>query len=149
MGFTVCFYYRQRRPYWSDFRRPYRHFPNLLQYIGTNKGLKSWLDMRDNSKCITISVPTSTWSHCFVGIEGNLGRVYWLNILSGLFPSLLSLPEICCHQNCISNPGRNLCFIFTPVIISTVNWLGCRNIFCARTTGTFIFRLRIIYIIYC
>ena len=31
--------------------------------------------MRDNSKCITISLPTSTWSHCFVGIEVNLGSV--------------------------------------------------------------------------
>ena len=31
--------------------------------------------MKDNSKCITISLPTSTWSHCFVGIEANLGSV--------------------------------------------------------------------------
>ena len=29
--------------------------------------------MKDNSKCITISLSTSTWSHCFVGIEVNLG----------------------------------------------------------------------------
>ena len=33
------------------------------------------LDMKDNSKCITISLPTSTWSHCFVDIEVNLGSV--------------------------------------------------------------------------
>ena len=25
--------------------------------------------MKDNSKCITISLSTSTWSHCFVDIE--------------------------------------------------------------------------------
>ena len=46
--------------------------------------------MRANSKCIMISLSTSTWSYCFVGIEANLGKVYWLNILNGLFPSLLS-----------------------------------------------------------
>ena len=28
--------------------------------------------MKDKSKYITISLPASTWSHCFVGIEGNL-----------------------------------------------------------------------------
>ena len=32
--------------------------------------------MKDKSKCITISLPASTWSHCFEGIEGNLGSVY-------------------------------------------------------------------------
>ena len=32
---------------------------------GTNNGLKSRLDMKENSKCTTISLPTSTWSHCF------------------------------------------------------------------------------------
>ena len=26
-------------------------------------------------KCITISLSTSTWSHCFVGVEGNSGSV--------------------------------------------------------------------------
>ena len=31
--------------------------------------------MRDNSKCIMISSSTSTWSHCFVGIEVNWGSV--------------------------------------------------------------------------
>ena len=31
--------------------------------------------MKDNSKCITISLSTSTCSHCFVGIEVNLGSV--------------------------------------------------------------------------
>ena len=43
---------------------------------GTNNGLKSRLDMKDKSKYITISLPTSTWSHCFVGIEANSGSVY-------------------------------------------------------------------------
>ena len=33
--------------------------------------------MKDKSKCIAISLPTSTWSHCFVGSEGNSGSVYW------------------------------------------------------------------------
>ena len=28
--------------------------------------------MKDNKKCITISLPTSIWNHCFVGIEENL-----------------------------------------------------------------------------
>ena len=31
--------------------------------------------MRDNRKCITISLSTSTWSHCFVDIEVNWGSV--------------------------------------------------------------------------
>ena len=31
--------------------------------------------MKDKSKCITISFTTSTWSHCFEGIEENLGSV--------------------------------------------------------------------------
>ena len=34
---------------------------------------KTLLDMKDNSKCFTISLPTSIWSHCFVGIEANSG----------------------------------------------------------------------------
>ena len=32
--------------------------------------------MRDNRKCIAISLPASTWSHCFVGIEVKSGSVY-------------------------------------------------------------------------
>ena len=32
--------------------------------------------MKDKSKYITISLSTSPWSHCFVGIEANLGSVY-------------------------------------------------------------------------
>ena len=28
--------------------------------------------MKDKSKYITTSLPATTWSHCFVGIEGNL-----------------------------------------------------------------------------
>ena len=43
--------------------------------IGMNNSLKSRLDMKDNSKCITISLSTSTWSHCFVDFEVNLGSV--------------------------------------------------------------------------
>ena len=31
--------------------------------------------MKDNSKCITISMSTSTCSHCFVDIEVNCGSV--------------------------------------------------------------------------
>ena len=38
--------------------------------------------MRDNSKCITISLTTSTWSHCFVDIEASLGSVYMLGFFS-------------------------------------------------------------------
>ena len=34
--------------------------------------------MRDNRKCITISLPTLTWSHCFVGNKENLGSVYFM-----------------------------------------------------------------------
>ena len=55
---------------------------------GTNNGLKSRLDMKDNSKCITISLSTSTWSHCFVGIEVNLGSVY-IVITMGLLKWLI------------------------------------------------------------
>ena len=44
--------------------------------MGTNNGLKSRLDMKDKSKYITISLTTSTWSHCFVGIEAKSGSVY-------------------------------------------------------------------------
>ena len=40
-----------------------------------NNGLKSRMDTKDNSKCITISLPTSTWSHCFVGVEASWGSV--------------------------------------------------------------------------
>ena len=47
----------------------------LLNRHDPNNGLKARLDMKDNSKCITISLPTSTWSHCFVDIEVNLGSV--------------------------------------------------------------------------
>ena len=57
-----------------------RILPELAS-IGTNSGLKLKLDMKDNSKCITISLPTSTWSHCFVGIEGNSGSVHYLGAL--------------------------------------------------------------------
>ena len=31
--------------------------------------------MRNRIKCIMISLSTSTWSHCFVDIEVNLGSV--------------------------------------------------------------------------
>ena len=45
--------------------------------IGTNNGLKLRLDMKDNRTCIiTISLSTSTWSHCFVGIEVNSGSAH-------------------------------------------------------------------------
>ena len=43
--------------------------------IGMNSGLKSRLDMKENGKCITFSLSTSTWQHCFVDIEGNSGIV--------------------------------------------------------------------------
>ena len=43
--------------------------------IGKNNSLKSRLDMKDNSKCITISLSTSTWSHCFVSIVVISGRI--------------------------------------------------------------------------
>ena len=41
--------------------------------ICTNNGLKSRLDVKDaeNALRFTISLSTSTWSHCFVGIEVN------------------------------------------------------------------------------
>ena len=42
--------------------------------IGTSNGLKS---KRDKRKRITISLPTSIWSHCFVGIEVNSASVYF------------------------------------------------------------------------
>ena len=45
--------------------------------IGTNNGLKSRLDMKDNRKCIIISLPTSTWD---VAIEANSGSVCYLYI---------------------------------------------------------------------
>ena len=32
--------------------------------------------MKDNRKCITISLQASIWNHCLVGIEENLGGVY-------------------------------------------------------------------------
>ena len=32
--------------------------------------------MKDNRKFITISLPTSTWSQCFVGFEAYSGSVY-------------------------------------------------------------------------
>ena len=31
--------------------------------------MKLRLDMKNNRKCITISLPASIWNHCFVGIE--------------------------------------------------------------------------------
>ena len=31
--------------------------------------------MKDNSKCITTSLSTSTWSHCFVDFEANSGSI--------------------------------------------------------------------------
>ena len=34
--------------------------------------------MKDNTKCITISLTTSIGNHCFLGIEANLGSVYQL-----------------------------------------------------------------------
>ena len=47
----------------------------LIQTL-TNNGLKLRLDMKDNRKFITISLPTSTWSQCFVGFEAYSGSVY-------------------------------------------------------------------------
>ena len=52
------------------------HFATDLLQLGTNNGLKSRLDMKNNRKCITMSL-SSTWSHCFVvGIEANFESVY-------------------------------------------------------------------------
>ena len=51
------------------------HFATDLLQLGTNNGLKSRLDMKNNRKCITMSL-SSTWSHCFVDIEANLESVY-------------------------------------------------------------------------
>ena len=50
-------------------------FPEFAS-IDTNNGLKSRLDMKDNRKCITISLSTSIGNHCFVGIGVNSGSVY-------------------------------------------------------------------------
>ena len=44
--------------------------------ISTNKGLELRLDMKDNRKCIAISLPILTWDHSFLNIEANLGSVY-------------------------------------------------------------------------
>ena len=41
-----------------------------------NKDAKLRLDMKDNGKCITTSLSTSTWNHCFMGIEENWRSVY-------------------------------------------------------------------------
>ena len=56
-------------------------------WICVNKhenGLKSRLDMKDNKKCITISLSTLTWNHCFVDIEGNSGSVHYIRWQSNL-----------------------------------------------------------------
>lgn len=45
-------------------------------WCDTNNGLKSWLDVKDNRKSITISSPTLISNHCFVGIAENSGSVY-------------------------------------------------------------------------
>ena len=42
-----------------------------------NNSLKLRLHLKDNRKCITISLSTSIWNHCFAGIEGNSGGVYY------------------------------------------------------------------------
>ena len=51
-------------------RLMHRNFPEFAS-ISTKNGLKLRLDMKDNGKCITISLPTSTWSHRFVDIEAS------------------------------------------------------------------------------
>ena len=40
--------------------------------------------MRDNRKCITISLPASTWSHCFVGTEANSGSDYGADYITAI-----------------------------------------------------------------
>ena len=44
--------------------------------------------MKDNSKYNTISLPTSTWRHCFVGIEAkcNQGQPELRNLLRNIGP---------------------------------------------------------------
>ena len=48
----------------------------LKSQISMNKDAKLRLDMKDNGKCITTSLSTSTWNHCFMGIEENWRSVY-------------------------------------------------------------------------
>ena len=60
------------------FNKIYNNACTLPEYVskGINNRFKSVLDMRDNRKCITISLSTSIWSHCFMGIEESLGSVF-------------------------------------------------------------------------
>ena len=70
--------------------RSYRPHILRIYHLILNRIDTLRLHMKDNSKCITISFSTSTWSHCFVGIETNLGSFHQL----GLNPMEIDLRRV-------------------------------------------------------
>ena len=87
--------------------------------MDTNNDLKSRLDMKDNSKCITISLTTSIGNHCFVGIEGNSGSIYQFILFSYSRGQILHWAFRKCSA---------LLFVFVILCLSVHVYIPCKNL---------------------
>ena len=106
--------------YFFIFQKVIWIFPEFAS-IGTKNGLKSRLDMKDNKKYITISLPTSTWSHCLVSFEANLGSVYWKD------SDIIRLSTIIDISRLVINlkKSKTQCMLFGTVLVwQRFKWTG-------------------------